>query len=81
MALLYVAGGGMNCVSCDKCVYHLGLFGFFPWVFLSSRVTEACPVTTDLIRRFNVREQEQQAHSHSISYRFLTVGATSSSIH
>ena len=31
--------GGMNCVSCDICVYHLGLFAFFPGVFLSSRVT------------------------------------------
>ena len=45
----------MNCVSCDICVYHLGLFAFFPGVFLSSRVTRACPVTTDLIMRVNVR--------------------------
>ena len=41
--------------SCDICVYHLGLFVFFPGVFLSSRVTGACPVTTDLIMRVNVR--------------------------
>ena len=39
----------MNCVSCDICVYHLGLCVFFHGVFLSSRVTGACPVTTDLI--------------------------------
>ena len=45
----------MNCVSCDICVYHLGLFVFFPGVFLSSRVTGACPVTTDLTMRVNVR--------------------------
>ena len=45
----------MNCVRCDLCVYHLGLFVFFPRVFLSSRVTGACPVTTDLIMRVNVR--------------------------
>ena len=45
----------MNCVSCDICVYHLGLFVFFPRVFLSFRVTGACPVTTDLIMRVNVR--------------------------
>ena len=45
----------MNCVSCDICVYHLGLFVFFPRVFFSSRVTGACPVTTDLIMRVNVR--------------------------
>ena len=45
----------MNCVSCDICAYHLGLFVFFPEVFLSSRVTGACPVTTDLIIRVNVR--------------------------
>ena len=45
----------MNCVSCDVFVYHLGLFVFFPEVFLSSRVTGACPVTTDLIMRVNVR--------------------------
>ena len=45
----------MNSVSCDICVYHLGLFVFFPGVFLSSRVTGACPVTTDFIMRVNVR--------------------------
>ena len=45
----------MNCVSCDICVYHLGLFVFFRGVFLSSRVTGTCPVTTDLIMRVYVR--------------------------
>ena len=45
----------MDCVSCDICVYHLGLFVFFPGVFLNSRVTGACTVTTDLIMRVNVR--------------------------
>ena len=44
----------MKRVSCDLCVYHLGLFVFYPRVFLSSRVTGACPVTTDLIMRVNV---------------------------
>ena len=44
----------MNCVSCDICVYHLW-FVFFRGVFLSSRVTGGCPVTTDLIMRVNVR--------------------------
>ena len=45
----------MNCVSCDICVYHHGLCVFFPGVFLGSRVTGACPVTTDLIMRVSVR--------------------------
>ena len=45
----------MNCVGCDVCVYHLGFCVFFPGVFLSSRVTGAWPVTTDLIKRVNVR--------------------------
>ena len=31
-----VSGGGMNCVSCDICVYHLGLCVFFPGVFLKA---------------------------------------------
>ena len=31
ISLLYVSGGGMNCVSCDICVYHLGLCVCFPW--------------------------------------------------
>ena len=46
----------MNCVSCDigLCVYQ-GCLYFFPGVFLGSRVTGACPVTTDLIMRVNVR--------------------------
>ena len=45
----------MTCISCDICVYHVELFVFFPGVFLSSRVTGACPVTTDLIMRVNMR--------------------------
>ena len=45
----------MNSVSCDICVYHLDLSVFSPWVFLSSRVTRTCPVTTDLITLVNVR--------------------------
>ena len=49
----------MNCVSCDICVYHLW-FVFFPRVFLSSRVTGDCPVTTDLIMRVNVRENSNK---------------------
>ena len=52
---LFVSGVGMKCVSCDICVYHLGLFVFFPGVYLSSRVTGACPVTTNLIMRVYVR--------------------------
>ena len=46
----------MNCVSCNICVYHLGLcVCVSPGVFLSSIVTGACPVTTDLIMRVHVR--------------------------
>ena len=45
----------MNCVSCDICVYHLWFVCVFPGVFLSSRVTGACPVTTDLTIRVNLR--------------------------
>ena len=37
------------CVIYQVYVYRLGLFVFFPRVFLSSRVTGACPVTTDLL--------------------------------
>ena len=38
------------------CVYHLGLcVCVLPGIFLSSGVTGACPVTTDLIMRVNVR--------------------------
>ena len=43
------------CVSCDICVYHPWFVCFFPGEFLSSRLTGACPVTTDLILRVNVR--------------------------
>ena len=34
---------------------------FFPGVFLSSTVTGACSVATDLIMRVNVRKQQQCA--------------------
>ena len=45
----------MNCVSCDICVYHLRFVCVFSLgVFLSSRVTGACPVTTDLNMQVNV---------------------------
>ena len=44
----------MTCVSCDS-VYHLGLLVFFHGVFLSSRVTGACSVTTNWILRVIVR--------------------------
>ena len=46
----------MNCVSCDI-VYACTTFVFvvLHGLFLSSRVTGACPVTTDLIMRVNVR--------------------------
>ena len=46
----------MNCVSYDICVYHFWFVWVFSFgVFLNSRVTGACPVTTDLITRVNVR--------------------------
>ena len=51
----------MNCVCCDICVYHLWFcLCFFPGVFLSSRVTGACPVTTDLILRVNMRTTNER---------------------
>ena len=61
----------MNCVSCDiqyACT-NFGWYVFFPGVFLSSRVTGACPVTTDLIIRVNVRKTTSDAvpittHTH-----------------
>ena len=42
----------MNCVSCDL-VYACTTFGLcsFSGVFLSSRVTGACPVIADFIMR------------------------------
>ena len=61
----------MNCVSCDICVYHLGLFVFSPRVFLSSRVTGACPVTTDLIMRVNVRTTKTTTTCSQHAYIFL----------
>ena len=42
----------MNCVSCDICAHHLRfVLCYFPGIFLSSRMTGACTVTTDLILR------------------------------
>ena len=47
----------MNRASYDICVYYCWFcFVSFPsGVFLSSRLTGACPVATDLIMRVNVR--------------------------
>ena len=61
-----IPGGGINYVSCDipgMCVPPLACLCFFPLVFLSSRVTGACPVTTDLIMRVNVRTTTTTAWS------------------
>ena len=38
---------------------------FFPGVFLSSRVTGACPVTTDLILRVNVRTNNNNNNNNN----------------
>ena len=65
----------MNWVSCDICVYHLGLCVFFPGVFLSSRVTGACPVTTDLIMRVNVRTTTT-TNKVSRSTKYLCLGTS-----
>ena len=54
----------MKCVSCDICVYHLW-FVFFPGAFLSSRVTGACPVATDLVILVNVRTQQQRQNNNN----------------
>ena len=52
----YVSDGSKNYVRCDVRVYHVLVCScFFPGVFLSFRVTGACPVTTDLIMRGNVK--------------------------
>ena len=40
----------------------LGRYDVLIWVFLSSRVTGACPVTTDLIMRVNVRTTTTTTH-------------------
>ena len=53
---VYTASDNTNAYSLGASTLHtLGLFVVFPSVFLSSRVTGACPVTTDLIMRVNVR--------------------------
>ena len=58
---LYVSGGGINCVSCDIYVYHLLVcLCFIPGVFLSSRMTGACPATTDLIMQVNARTTKKK---------------------
>ena len=61
----------MDCVSCDICVYHLRfVFFFFSGVFLHSRVTGACPVTTnlttDLIMRVNVTTTTTTTCDHGL---------------
>ena len=63
----------MNCVSCDICLYHVGLFVFFPRVFLSSRVTGACPVTTDLIMQDNVSCYGTQLHSRNDFFPIISI--------
>ena len=47
----------MNCVNYDYACTTFVFVGviFFCEVFLHSKVTGACPVTTDLIMRVNVR--------------------------
>ena len=49
-----------------------GLFVFFPGVLLSSRVTGACPVTTDLMMRVYVRTTTMQGF-HADAHRVMTI--------
>ena len=46
----------------------LGCVCFLPGVFLSSRVTGACPVTTDLIMRVNVRTTTTTTTTTTLSH-------------
>ena len=45
----------MNCVSYDICVHHIWFCLCFFQGYFSIPVTGACPVTTDLTMRANVR--------------------------
>ena len=52
----YLTEGTLYLTSDTVCVFSLG-------VFRSSRVTRACPVTTELIMRANVRTKQQLLYS------------------
>ena len=52
---IIIFGGCTTCFDYHLHVYHVWFAVFFPGIFFHSRVTEACPVTTDLIMRVNVR--------------------------
>lgn len=45
----------MTCFSYEICVYHFWYVLFFPGILFRSRVTEACPMATDLILRIKAR--------------------------
>ena len=49
--LLFFCGGCTTCFSYNICVYHFCFVCVFPLVLFRSRLTGACPVTTDLIMR------------------------------
>ena len=51
-------------------IYACTTFGlcFFPGVFLHSRVTGACAVTTDFIMRVSVRPTKEQRHNLYLVY-------------
>ena len=57
----------MNRVCYDICMYHLWFVCASPGVFLIYRVTGACPVTTDLIMRVNIRTTTTFTFSKRIS--------------
>ena len=67
----------MNCVNSDICVYHLCVFFFPLGAFLSSTVTGACPVTTDLIMRVYVRTTTTTTYLGFI-LRFIRQGGSPS---
>ena len=61
----FVADARLALASYDILKYMcttFGLFALFPRVFLSSRVTGACPTTADLIMRVNVRTTTATTH-------------------
>ena len=59
-------------------IYACTTFGlcFFPGVFVSSTVTGACPVTTDLIMRVNVRTTGGPVNIQAVSFSGYTGEST-----
>ena len=88
----FIFGGGMNCVSCDICVYHLWLVCAFsnngnnttlPQQYLNNTSTTTIPQQQypNSNTSTTIQQQQQQQYNNNTSTTIVYLNNTSTTIH